>query len=148
MPTGSLYARVGRAVVANRSLGVAIVLGSLMHAAGHALVAAAGGVLARNLAGGSGGSVAILSTTNIALIGFFAACAKLVGGVVASWGEARVAGEVGATLRLEVLERVIGEHGLRAPRHDDHGSRRVQRLASMTTHVHDVERGVSNGVLA
>lgn len=158
-PARSLYARVANAVVDNRSLGAAIVVGSLMHAAGHALVAAAGGVLARSLAG-SGGSMEIRSTPiNIALIGLLAACAKLVGGVVASWAEARVAGEVGATLRLEVLERVIGEHALHAPRQDDHaeaaprdrsapGSSRVQRLASLTSHVHDVERGVSVGVLA
>ncbi|HEY8078412.1 MAG TPA: ABC transporter ATP-binding protein [Labilithrix sp.] len=138
------------------SLAVAIVAGSLMHALGHAGLAAAGGVLARALAGGAtGGSLAILSTLggrdpviSLASIGLLAAFAKLVGGVAAAWGEARVAGEVGSELRLEVLERVIGEHALHAPRHGDHGSARVQRLASLTSHVKDVETGVARGVLA
>src|SRR5262245_26966883 len=121
--TRSLYARTLRAVVDHRRFAVIIVVGSLMHAAGHALLAAAGGVLARALAGGaspgSGGSVTILARLgdigaatdpliSLSLAGLFAAIVKLVGGVAAGWGEARVAGEVGAELRLDVLERLIG----------------------------------------
>jgi ABC-type multidrug transport system fused ATPase/permease subunit len=151
----SLYARTLRALATHRSLGILILVGSLMHAAGHAVLAAAAGVLARTLAGVAGGSVAIPWTLGgsdpafrLACVGLLAAVAKLVGGVLSSWAEARVAGEVGSALRSEVLERVIGGHALPGPRQDDHGSGRVHRLAALTTHVREVEEGVSRGVLA
>ncbi|MBX3213979.1 MAG: hypothetical protein KF850_18235, partial [Labilithrix sp.] len=48
----SLYARTWRAVRSRGSHGAAIVVGSVMHAAGHAFLAAAAGVLARALAWG------------------------------------------------------------------------------------------------
>lgn len=144
-----------------------------MHASGHALLAAAGGVLARALAGGAGPmdgrSIGALQTLGggepmlgIAILGLFAAIAKLVGGVVAAWAEARVAGEVGAALRLEVLDGIHGVNSLRAPRHRDHGRAQVAsvsgatrgagadiaQLASLTTHVSDVEKGIAQGVFA
>lgn len=170
-----------------------------MHAAGHALLAAAGGVLARALAGGAGPmddrSIRTLESVGagdpmlgLAIGGLLAAVAKLAGGVMAGWAEARVAGEVGAELRLEVLDRVLRVNSLRAPRQRDHGLaqraqigdasrdgggdrgdrgdrgdgvervRRVRRvhgggaqiadLASLTTHIADVERGVAGGVFA
>jgi ABC-type multidrug transport system fused ATPase/permease subunit len=160
----SLYARAARSVVDKPSLGFAIVVGSLMHAAGHASLAAAGGVLARALAGGAGPmdgrSIRALQMlgagdpmVGLAIGGLIAASAKLVGGVVAAWGEARVAGEVGAVLRLEVLDAVLGVNSLRAPRQDDHGEAHraagpIADLASLTTHIVDVEKGISHGVFA
>ena len=84
---------------------VAIVLGSLMHAAGHAFLAAAAGVLARSLARGSApmdpGSTPLLRDAALgqrpesvvlvlAAFGVFAAIGKLVGGALSSWAEARV----------------------------------------------------------
>ena len=100
----------------------------------------------------------------LAIGGLIAALAKLVGGVTAGWAEARVAGEVGAELRLEVLDGIHGATSLRAPRQRDHGeahpagdsthdSRRslganIAKLASLTTHVSDVEKGVAQGVFA
>jgi ABC-type transport system involved in cytochrome bd biosynthesis fused ATPase/permease subunit len=93
----------------------------------------------------------------LAIGGLFAAIAKLVGGVLAGWAEARVAGEVGAALRLEVLDGVLSVHALRGPRHGDHGSaqRDIERwgskaaeLTALTTHVKDVENGVARGVFA
>lgn len=144
-----------------------------MHASGHALLAAAGGVLARALAGGAGPmdgrSSRILYALGhgdpmlgLAIAGLIAALAKLVGGVVAGWAEARVAGEVGAALRLEILDGIHGLTSLRAPRQDDHGEAqtasgravvtgggpRIAHVASLTTHVADVEKAVAEGVFA
>ena len=99
----------------------------------------------------------------LAIGGLLAAIAKLVGGVSAAWAEARVAGEVGAKLRLEVLDDVLAVTSLRAPRQPDHGEHReaqlpreglpgpgakIAHLASLTTHVSDVEKGVAQGVFA
>lgn len=136
-----------------------------MHASGHALLAAAGGVLARALAGGeslaSGGSITILhrlgagdAMLGVAIVGLFAAIAKMVGGVLAGWAEARVAGEVSAALRLEVLDDVLAVNSLRAPRQRDHGEAQlvaganIARVASLTTHVTDVEKGIVHGLFA
>jgi len=148
-----------------------------MHASGHALLAAAGGVLARSLAGGAGPmdarSIRVLQDLGrgdpmlgLAIGGLIAALAKLVGGVTAGWAEARVAGEVGAELRLEVLDGIHGATSLRAPRQRDHGEAHpgrvthtarapegrsganIAKLASLTTHVSDVEKGVAQGVFA
>ena len=109
----------------------------------------------------------------VAIAGLIAASAKLVGGVVAGWAEARVAGEVGALQRLEVLDRVLGASShphprrglptsLRAPRQRDHGEAqpasfgatrtgggaKIADLASLTSGVVDVEKGVALGVFA
>jgi ABC-type multidrug transport system fused ATPase/permease subunit len=148
-----------------------------MHASGHALLAAAGGVLARALGGGAGPmdarSIRLLQDLGrgdpmlgLAIAGLVAALAKLVGGVTTGWAEARVAGEVGAELRLEVLDDIHGATSLRTPRQVDHGEAHpghvthvaralegrsgsnIARLASLTTHVNDVEKGVERGVFA
>ncbi|MBX3198801.1 MAG: ATP-binding cassette domain-containing protein [Labilithrix sp.] len=138
-----------------------------MHAAGHAFLAAAAGVLARALAWGpapmDAGSTFVLPVSGfpdfavlpLAIAGVFAAIVKLVGGALASWAEARVAGDVAARVRLTVLDDVLALNGLRRPRHDDHGSSvergagtPADRLAALTSHVGDVERGVAHGVLA
>jgi ABC-type multidrug transport system fused ATPase/permease subunit len=140
-----------------------------MHAAGHAFLAAAAGVLARALAGASpvvAGSTSVLRWSSggtehdgaavlLAICGVFAALAKLVGGAVASWGEAQVAGDVGASVRLAVLDGVLAVESSRGSGHHDHGSAddvangtRGDRLAALTTHVSDVERGVAHGVLS
>jgi ABC-type multidrug transport system fused ATPase/permease subunit len=144
-----------------------------MHASGHALLAAAGGVLARTLAGGTGPmdgrSSRILHALGhgdpmlgLAIAGLIAAMAKLCGGVVAGWAEARVAGEVGAELRLEILDGIHGLTTLRAPRQRDHGQAQsastsavdlggganIAHLASLTTHVSDVEKAIAQGVFA
>lgn len=154
----SLYARTKEAVLRGKKDAFAIVLGSLMHASGHAFLALAGGSLARALAGGGApmdqpNASAVLvalgrgdAMLGLAIAGLFAAAAKLVGGTIAARSEAKVAGEVGARLRIEVLDDVLAVHALRAPRHRDHGS--AHSVASLTTHVNDAERGVSHGVLA
>ncbi|MBS2015953.1 MAG: ABC transporter ATP-binding protein [Deltaproteobacteria bacterium] len=165
--SSSLYARAARAVRARPSLGIAILVGSVMHAAGHALLAAAGGALARVLAGAAdlgnarsipllGGDATFASDLQgvafaLGIAGVVAASAKLVGGVVAAWAEARLAGEVGQSLRLEIVDRLLGAHGsvnsVRAPRQDDHGAALARKIAALTTHVTDIERGIASGVL-
>ncbi len=113
----------------------------------------------------------------LALFGVFAAIVKLVGAALASWAEARVAGDVGANVRLTVLDDVLSLEDRRTARHDRHGSAspgarnarsapaatgdasdvndeaassggHADRLAALTSHVADVERGVAQGVLA
>jgi ABC-type multidrug transport system fused ATPase/permease subunit len=160
-PSRSLYARTKDAVLREKHDALAITLGSLMHASGHAFLAAAGGSLARALAGGGASADQVFAPAvlvslgrgdamlGLAVAGLFAAGAKLVGGTIAARSEARVAGEVGARLRIEVLDDVLAVHVLRTPRHRDHGSAQsAERVASLTTHVVDAERGVSHGVLA
>ena len=119
-----------------------------MHATGHGFLAGAAGALARTLSGAplmdarSSSLAAAFGTADVmlalAIVGMFAAIAKLVGGVLSASAEARLSAHVGAEVRLDVLERVLG------PRHGDHG----EPLAAMTVHVADVERGVCEGVLA
>jgi len=111
----------------------------------------------------------------LAAFGVFAAIVKLVGGALASWAEARVAGEVGASVRLTVLDDVLDLDSVRTARQHDHGSdapgapgalgldararaevceeagpsgTHADRLTALTSHVADVERGVAQGVLA
>jgi ABC-type multidrug transport system fused ATPase/permease subunit len=163
----SLHAHVLRAI---QSRGVVIIVGSFMHAAGHAFLAAAAGLLARGLAQGQplmdgrstslpGWSVGSLPTETtvltLAIAGVFAAIVKLVGGALASWAEARVAGDVAARVRLAVLDDVLALNGLRTPRHDDHGSNdtpsigtHAHRLAALTSHITEIEHGVAHGVLS
>lgn len=91
----------------------------------------------------------------IAITGVFAATIKMVGGALASWAEARIAGDVGSGVRLAVLDDVLSLNlNGASPRHSDHGSAQVarsgrpaERMAALTMHVHEIERGVAQGVL-
>jgi ABC-type multidrug transport system fused ATPase/permease subunit len=119
-----------------------------MHAAGHAFLAGAAGLLARSLAGpplgvfpffeAEGGALALASA------GVVAAIVKLGGGALSSWAEARIASAAGGAVRLAVLDRVLAL----SPGHGDHTDRGADRLTALTSHVADVERGVAHGVLA
>lgn len=152
-PSPSLYGRVVRGLRSRRRIMFAVLVGASMHAAGHALLAAAGGGLARALAGGSSPihprSMAFLDGIDpvvaLGIVGLLAAASKLMGGVIAAHAEARIAGEIAESVRLEMLERVHGSQGLRTTRQADHGGR---SLAALTTHVAEVERGVVAGVFA
>jgi ABC-type multidrug transport system fused ATPase/permease subunit len=166
----ALHVHVLAAARAHPAWASTLVVGSSMHAAGHALLAAGAGLLARGLAAGHApmdersiplarwlpasagvGEWALV----LAIFGVFAAVLKLVGGALASWAEARVAGEVAGQVRLAVLDHVLALNDVHTPRHDDHGSNasarigtRADRLAALTSHVADVERGAAQGVLA
>jgi len=143
----SLYAQTWAAVRTEPRLILSLVVGSLMHAAGHAFLAAAAGVLARALAGRGPMDLGSTPVVALAICGVFAALAKLVGGSLASWGEARVASTVGARVRLAALDAVL-DASASDTRHSDHGSSSGERVAALTTHVHEIEHGVSHGVLA
>lgn len=174
----SLHRRALGALARRPSLALGIIAGALMHAVGHAVLAGAAGLLTRALAagmgldaGGSAGLLRRLSVTDdpllgLAVLGTFAAIAKLVGGALAASAEARVAGDVAGELRLDVLDRVLARVSTRT-RHSDHGvpdrdlsPPEVRRLeasapgdarsgadvAALTMHVAEVERGIANGV--
>jgi len=84
-----------------------------------------------------GGGDALLG---IAVVGAAAALLKLIGGVISASSGARLSGELAAGLRLGILREMFA------------GSRcdevRARELASLTSHVQDVERGVALGVFA
>lgn len=165
----SLVVHTWWAVREQPSRAFAMLGGWSMHAAGHAFLAAAAGVLARGLArggadpyvegvGAMGGALfARVEDMALALAAFgvVAALFKLAGGALASWAEAGVASTVAARVRLSVLDEVLagGARERHTPGHLDHGSTAppsgaADRIAALTTHVADVERGVAHGVLA
>jgi ABC-type multidrug transport system fused ATPase/permease subunit len=159
----SFYGRALGAVLRKRPWGlVFFLLSSSMHALGHAALALAAGRCAGLLVGawGTGGAVAAPDSSHagakqallVALAGLGAAVLKAGGGVVAAYGQARVAGDVGASLRAEVLDRLLSIHPLRRPRHADHRSAQsasspARCVAALTACIHEVELGLHTGVL-
>jgi ABC-type multidrug transport system fused ATPase/permease subunit len=149
------------------------VLASGMHALGHALVALVAGAVAVALAAhdagsGNGAAAATGLASRVAalipglaggafswcLVGLAVVCVKALTGVYATYVQGRVAGEVGASLRLELLDALLGIHRLRRPRHRDQGtgdpceaSATARGVAALTGHVHEVEQGLKHGVL-
>jgi ABC-type multidrug transport system fused ATPase/permease subunit len=102
----------------------------------------------------------LFSGTNGALLlagaGFAAAGLKALGGVGAAYGQAAIAGRVGATLRKEVMDRLLSVHHLRRPRQTDHGGHPCEpansvsparRVAALTASIREVETGLHAGVL-
>jgi ABC-type multidrug transport system fused ATPase/permease subunit len=137
-----------------------------MHAVGHALVALAAGAVAGALAarwGVSGPRVGTLGAWNRdqgalgdqaffwSLIGLGVVFVKGATGVYATHVQGRVAGQVGAALRLELLDALLAVHRLRRPRHCDQGAARpsatAQGVAALTERVHEVEIGLKQGLL-
>jgi ABC-type multidrug transport system fused ATPase/permease subunit len=94
-----------------------------------------------------------------------AAIAKAVGGVVAAHGQATIAGRVGGTLRLEVLDQWFASYHLRRPRQPDHGHgvttplredrgagidaarTAAHGVSALTIQVREVESGLALGLL-
>ena len=75
---------------------------------------------------------------------------KGAAGAYATFVQARVAGEVGSELRLELLDALLAIHRLHRPRHDDHGSNvggTAQAVLSLTDRVREVEAGLEQGFL-
>jgi ABC-type multidrug transport system fused ATPase/permease subunit len=144
------------------------VTASVLHAAGHAAVAIVAASVAICLAerfgvsSGGAGSAATASGTALgavaedralalAFFGLGVVLVKGVAGAYATFVQARLAGEVGAALRLELLDAMLAIHRLRRPRHGDHASTSVAQVArsvlSLTERVRDVEAGLEQGVL-
>jgi ABC-type multidrug transport system fused ATPase/permease subunit len=140
-------------------------LASTMHALGHALVALAAGAVAGAMAARWGGSGPQLGASEWnrsngllvdqaffwSLVGLGVVFVKGATGVYASLVQGRVAGQVGACLRLELLDALLAVHRLRRPRHRDQGaacaSAMAQDVAALTERVHEVEIGLKHGLL-
>jgi len=133
-----------------------------MHAAGHALMALVAGGLAVALARAWGlrdarssppGDASSLSQRAFLLagIGLAVVVVKGAAGVYATYVQGRVAGEVGGSLRLALLDALLAVHRLRRPRQSDHGdpgaSPPVQAVAALTERVNEVELGLKLGLL-
>lgn len=133
-----------------------------VHALGHALIAWFAGALAIALVrawGLSDGRSSPLGGAGswsqralvLSAIGLGVVAAKGVGGVYATFVQARVAGEVGGRLRLELLDALLALHRLRPPRHGDQGvapaMAPAQAVSALTQQVHEVERGLQLGLL-
>jgi ABC-type multidrug transport system fused ATPase/permease subunit len=135
-------------------------LSSTMHALGHAFLALVAGGLAIALArawgserGGASGPAtgAPLEVLWLTGIGLAVVLVKATAGVYATFVQARIAGEVGSSLRLRLLGALLAGYRLRRPRHGDQGEGRTPApavaLAALTERVRDVELGLDAGVL-
>jgi ATP-binding cassette subfamily B protein len=144
---------------------IAFLLASTMHAVGHALLALATGAMVAALArcwavSGAGFGQGSGNQTGVALadraffwslIGLGVVLVKCATGVYATYVQGRLAGEVGANLRLELLDGLLAAHRLRQPRHDDQGalepSGTARGVAALTERVHEVEIGLKQGLI-
>ena len=142
---------------------IGFAFGSALHAAGHALVALVAAGIALSLArrygvpalprafpSASAGTPEDQALA-LALLGLGVVLVKGAAGAYATFVQARLAGEVGSALRLELLDAMLAIHRLRRPRHGDHApppSTQVARsVLSLTDRVRDVEAGLEQGVL-
>lgn len=157
------YARELRRVLRRPTRAAAFASAIVLHAAGHAAVALAGAGVVVAVVGASGlgsaGSSSVVAGPSVverafrlAVVGLCAVGVKVVAGVYASYVQARVAAEVGAALRLAVLDRLLGAHRVRRTRHGDHGAEVRARshaddVSAMTADVLAVEHGLAAGVL-
>lgn len=144
---------------------LSFLLACALHAAGHALVALVAGGIAVTLvkawrlpgerssplgavAGGWSLQDHALFLTGI---GLAVVLVKGLAGVYATFVQGRVAGEVGGSLRLALLDALLAVHRLRRPRHGDHGdvgaSPPAHAVTALTDQVHDVELGLKMGLL-
>ena len=155
------YARELRRVLRRPRQAVAFGLAISMHAAGHAALALAAAGVALVAADGAGvealrssplggGGEPLESAFSLACVGLAAVTVKVGGGIYASYVQARIAADVGAALRLAVLDGLLAVHRLRRPRHGDQGEAsptHARRVAAMTAEVRDVQVGLEVGVL-
>jgi ATP-binding cassette subfamily B protein len=140
------------------------VLASAMHAIGHALVALVAGAVALSLTRSLGARPSTLDFTSptgtdglfadralfLSAVGLAVIFVKGAAGAYAGFVQARVAGEVGSELRLELLDALLALHRLHRPRHGDHGSDvggTAQAVAALTERVGEVEVGLEQGFL-
>jgi ABC-type multidrug transport system fused ATPase/permease subunit len=130
-----------------------------MHALGHAFVALVAGGLAVALAQSWGlrdgrssplgmGASFVDSALLLTAVGLIVVFVKAAAGVYATFVQGRVAGEVGSSLRLALLDALLAVHRLRRPRHGDQGDATAAHgVAALTERVNEVETGLKQGVL-
>jgi ABC-type multidrug transport system fused ATPase/permease subunit len=129
-----------------------------LHAFGHALVALMAGGVAIALIDGPaskdtlpllGGRLAERAFA-LSLAGLVAVFVKGVAGVYATYVQSRIAGDIAAALRLELLDALLTIHRLRQPRHRDQGAKvapGARAVAALTERIRDIEGGLGQGVL-
>src|SRR6185312_6783060 len=180
MPSQSVerfYVRKLRRVLGRRRRLVGFLAAAGVHAVGHAVVALVAGALALSLTGrfgsvpsggllGGGAGPAVGAADHAAhqaiflsVVGLAVVLAKGVAGAYATYVQARVAGEVGGSLRLELLDSILAVHALHRPRQDDHGGAAhgavvsraaaggVRAVSALTDRVRDIESGLEQGFL-
>lgn len=167
MPSKSVsryYVQRSRQVLRGRLRLTSFLAAAAMHAVGHALVALVAGALALSLAdrlgarsfvpapSGPPGSdgLATDKALFLSLVGLGVVFVKGAAGAYATFVQARVAGEVGSTLRVELLDALLAIHRLHRPRHRDHGSHvggTSQAVAALTDRVREVETGLEQGFI-
>ena len=141
------------------------VVASALHAVGHAAVALIAAGIALCLAERFGvralpfaspvastpGATSEDRALALALLGLTVLVVKGTAGSYATFVQARLAGEVGGALRLDLLDAMLAIHRLRRPRHGDHACAPLAQVApsvlSLTDRVRDVEAGLDQGVL-
>jgi ABC-type multidrug transport system fused ATPase/permease subunit len=167
MPSGSVARyyvwRLRRALDGVPRL-LSFLLASALHAIGHALVALVAGAVALSLTDrlgarpGSAGPASLAASESLcadralflSLVGLGVVFVKATAGAYATFVQARVAGEVGSELRLELLDALLAVHRLHRPRQEDHGAGvggTAQAVVALTDRVRDVEAGLEQGLL-
>lgn len=162
-----LYACARSAVLKDPRRIAFFAVAACVNAVGQGVVAAVAGALCRSLIGGPSPNLGLpnvltflgpsaLSPIGCAVLALIAIAAKVVGGVVASYEESRIAGEVGVELRGAVLDAWLGGHLLRRARQVDHGPSEksddtigegARGVAALTSRVREVETGLARGAL-
>src|SRR5262249_24084448 len=79
------------------------------------------------------------------ILGLTALVVRAVGGVIAAHGQARLSSDVGAALRLRILDGWFQCNPLRRARQTDHGDERG--VFSLTDGIRAIETGWGKGVL-
>lgn len=151
----SYYVRTLGRVFRRPAVALSFFGGSLIHGLGHAAMALAAAACARTLLGGNvrfGNTSGADAAFVLALAGFGAICAKVLGGAFAARAQARVAGEVACDLRLRVLDGWLAAVACGRARHPDHGagetSTSARALGALTTGVRELELGLGQGVMS
>jgi ABC-type multidrug transport system fused ATPase/permease subunit len=166
MPTRSVarfYVDSLRRVSRRVSRLLSFIFASALHAIGHALVALVAGAVALSLTARLGArtpafdfsglsesdSLSANRALFLSLVGLGVVFVKGAAGAYATFVQAGVAGEVGSSLRLELLDALLAIHRLHRPRHADQGDHvggTAQAVVALTERVREVEVGLEHGL--
>lgn len=166
MPTRSVarfYVDSLRRVSRRVSRLLSFIFASALHAIGHALVALVAGAVALSLTARLGArtppfdfsglsesdSLSANRALFLSLVGLGVVFVKGAAGAYATFVQAGVAGEVGSSLRLELLDALLAIHRLHRPRHADQGDHvgdTAQAVVALTERVREVEVGLEQGL--
>lgn len=150
-----LYAQLVRSASELPAVGAVFLFCTVTHGVAHGIMALAAGALVRGLALGpmDGRSTFGVGSLALACIGVISALGKLATNVGAAHTRATLVSHTVERVRCSVLEARLRGH-MRHPGQEDHGAsselaapRPARELASLTTHVREVEVGLDQGVL-